>query len=73
MNNITNQNFLSADQKTARNSHNQYFSVGETVGHENGKESGEAQILSLEFDVPFNEVLAKTSKGSAHLDFLVKL
>lgn len=71
--NITNQNFLSTDQKTARNSNNQYFSVGETVGHENGKESSEAQILSLEFDISSNEVLVKTTKGSAHLDFLVKL
>jgi hypothetical protein len=73
MNNTINQNFLSTDQKTARNSHNQYFSVGETVGHDSGKEAGEAEILSFEFDVPSNEVLTKTSKGSAHLDFLIKL
>lgn len=71
--NITNQNFLSTDQKTARNSYDKFFSIGETVGHENGVESGEAKILSFEFDIASNEVLARTTKGSAHLDFLIKI
>jgi len=69
---VTNQNFLSTDKQTARNSHDQYFSVGETVGHENGKGEEKAEILSFKFDIPSNEVLAMTTRGSAHLDFLVK-
>jgi len=72
MNNIiTNQNFLSVDQKTARNSYDEYFNVDEIVTHQD-ETVGKANILSFEFDVLSNEVLVKTTKGSAYLDYLVK-
>jgi len=69
---MKNQNFLSVDGKTARNSYGQYFQVGETVGHEDD-EAEQAEILSFSPIRKENEITVFTSKGYAHLDFLVKL
>ena len=68
---ITNQNFISVDKKTARNSYGEFFSVGETVGHEGADNT--ATILSFEAEAEMNEVKVITDKGHAHIDFLVKL
>lgn len=68
---ITNQNFISVDKKTARNSYGEFFSVGETVGHEGADDT--ATILSFEADIEKNEVKVMTDKGHAHVDFLVKV
>ena len=46
---ITNQNFISVDKKTARNSYGEFFSVGETVGHDGAADT--ATILSFEAEV----------------------
>lgn len=67
----TKQNFISVDGKTARNSYNEFFSVGETVKHEDDS-AGSATILRFEVDKEMNEVKAHTDKGYSHIDFLVK-
>lgn len=68
---IINQNFISVDKKTARNSYGEFFSVGETVGHDGADDT--ATILSFEAEVEMNEVKVMTTKGHAHIDFLKKL
>lgn len=69
---VRKQNFISVDKQTAINSHNEVFCVGETVEHED-RDAGQAMIISFEPDEEYNEVKAWTSRGYAHLDFLVKL
>ena len=68
---FTKQNFLSVDKKTARSSYGEFFTVGETVGHQD-KEAGIATITSFEFDEKMNEVFVLTDKGYAYLDFIEK-
>ena len=65
------QNFISGDSKTARDSYGNYFTVGEVVGHQAVPET--AKILRFTPDVESNEINAITDRGSAHLDFLIKL
>ena len=67
----TKQNFISVDKKTVRNSYGDFFTVKELVEHQD-KTVGVAEIISFEADVEQNEVKAMTSKGYAHIDFLVK-
>jgi hypothetical protein len=67
------QNFLSVDGKTAINSYGEVFVVGETVGHEGTKEGDTAVINYLAASIEDNEIVVFTTKGTAHLDFLVKL
>ena len=69
---ITKQNFISVDSKTARSSYGDFFTVGETVSHED-KEAGKAKILSFSIDEELDEVNVHTEKGSTHLDFIVKI
>ena len=69
--NIDKQNFLSVDGKTARSSYGDFFTVGETVGHQD-ESAGVATIISFEVDVESNEVKTILDKGYAYLDFLVK-
>lgn len=64
-----NQNFLSVDGKTARNSYGNYFIVGQTVKNED-VDVGEAIITGFELDKEYNEVKAHTNKGYAHIDFI---
>jgi hypothetical protein len=66
------QNFISVDGQTAKNSYGQYFSVGETVGHQD-KSVGESTILKFEPEIEMNEIKVHTDKGFAHLDFLTKI
>ena len=40
------QNFISADMETTRNSHGDYFTIGEIVGHDGAED--EAAIISFE-------------------------
>lgn len=68
----TNQNFLSVDSKTARSSYGEFFTVGEKVAHDD-KSAGVAEILSFMMDTNRNEIRVNTTKGYAHLDFLVKV
>lgn len=64
------QNFISVDGKTVRNSYGQFFTVGEVVGHEGASDT--ATILSFEPVTEENEIRVITTKGHAHIDFLVK-
>lgn len=66
------QNFISIDGKTARSSYGDFFSIGEVVAHQDS-EVGEATITSFTGDKAKNEIIVDTTKGFAHLDFLVKL
>lgn len=68
----TNQNFLSVDGKTARSSTGEYFSVGEVVAHQD-ETAGTSVIKQFEPLVERNEVRVHTSRGFAHVDFLVKV
>jgi len=68
---MTRQNFISVDKKTARNSYDNFFSVGERVWHQDST-AGSATILSFKADTAKNEVKVNTDKGYAHLDFLIK-
>jgi hypothetical protein len=62
-------NFLSPDKKVARNSYGEYFSIGDTVIHDD-KIAREAIIASFEFDIENNEVKANTNEGWSHIDFI---
>lgn len=68
----TKQNFISVDQKTVMNSYGEFFTIGETVAHDE-KEAGLATILSFEPSIEKNEIVVHTDKGYAHIDFLVKV
>lgn len=65
------QNFLSVDNQIARDSYGDFFSVGEEVGHEGADNVAIIQAFSIDKDS--EEVLVHTTRGTAHLDFLVKL
>ena len=65
------QNFISADFKSARNSYDEYFEIGDNVKHEGAGEES-ATIYRFSIDSVQNEVLAHTSKGWAHIDFIYK-
>lgn len=67
----TRQNFVSVDSKTARNSHGDFFTVGETVRHQEDL-AGNATIQKFEADLDKNEIRVDTDKGYAYLDFLEK-
>lgn len=69
---IRNQNFISVDGKTVRNSYGEYFTVGEIVKHDDDK-AGCAKIESFELNHEKNEIKAHTDRGYAHIDFLVKI
>ncbi len=66
------QNFISADFRTAINSFGDKFSVGDVVGHQD-TQAGIATIQDFSFDVKTNEITAFTSKGFSHIDFLIKV
>ena len=68
---MINQNFISVDKKTARNSYGDFFEIGDIVEHQD-KTTGKAIISSFEIDVKMNEIKAFTSKGYAALDFISK-
>jgi hypothetical protein len=68
----TKQNFISVDGKTAMSSYGDFFTIGETVKHQD-LEAGIATIISFKPDIEKNEVVVNTDKGYAHLDFLVKI
>lgn len=70
--NINRQNFISADYKTVKNSYDIYFTVGETVRHDD-TDAGEATIIRFGIDERMNEIQAFTEKGYVHIDFLIKL
>lgn len=63
-------NFISIDQKIARNSYDEFFKVGDNVGHDGA--DGMAKILSFELDKENNEVKANTTGGWCHIDFMFK-
>ena len=69
---MTNQNFISVDGKTVRNSYGEFFTVGEIVKHENNS-AGTAKIHSFEPIIDRNEIRVHTDSGYAHIDFLVKI
>lgn len=68
---MKNQNFISADGKTAKNSYGEYFEVGDKVKHEDSS-VGEAKINRFEIDGDSNEIKAHTDKGWSHIDFITK-
>ena len=68
---ITNQNFISTDFRTVRNSYGNFFTIGEEVEHEDD-EAGKAIITGFGLDIPSNEIMVYTTKGFTHLDFVVK-
>jgi hypothetical protein len=65
-----NQNFISVDGRTARNSYDEFFYVGELVGHEGAED--EAIINSFHPIIEDNEIMVHTDKGQARLDYLIK-
>ena len=65
------QNFISADFRFAKNSYDEYFEIGDNVKHE-GAEDGSATIYEFSIDSKQNEIIAHTSKGWAHIDFIYK-
>jgi hypothetical protein len=67
----TKQNFISVDKKTAMSSYGEFFSVGETVRHDDAN-AGTATIVSFEPEVDKNEVKVITDKGHTHIDFINK-
>jgi hypothetical protein len=69
---ITNQNFISVDGKTVRNSYGEYFTVGEIVKHDDDT-AGSAKIESFELNHEKNEIKVHTDRGYAHIDFLIKI
>jgi len=72
MKNVTNQNFISVDGQTVRNSYGVYFSIGEIIEHDDDS-VGESQILSFEPIIDRNEIRVHTTKGYAHIDFINKI
>lgn len=66
-----NQNFISVDKKTVRNSYGEYFTVGELIGHEGADDT--AIIISFKPIEEENEITVITDKGYAHIDFLIKI
>jgi len=66
------QNFISVDEQTAINSYGEQFKVGQIVAHQD-TEAGEAKIKSFECKKEENEITVHTSKGHAHLDFIISI
>lgn len=66
------QNFISANRLTVRSSYGEYFTIGETVTHEDPT-AGTARIIDFAPDEESNEVRAYTDKGWTHIDFLNKV
>lgn len=66
------QNFISADFRFAKSSYDEYFAVGDAVHHEGAEENDIAIIHGFSIDIESNEIIAFTSKGSAHIDFLYR-
>ena len=62
--------YISVDKKSAISGLGDEFHVGEIVGHQDTS-VGTAVILGFEVDSKENEVLVTTSKGTAHLPFIV--
>lgn len=65
------QNFISVDFKTVRNSYGDFFTIGETVGHDGA--ANNATIISFNTNIERNEIVVITDKGYAYLDFILKL
>lgn len=72
MNIVKDQNFISVDGKSARDSYGNFYTIGELVRHED-PEAEPAIILNFEPKQEENEIIVNTDKGWAHLDFLVKI
>lgn len=68
---IKRQNFISADGKSAKDSYDNYFTVGDEVKHDGAVEL--ATIIGFSIDKETNEVAATTTKGIARIDFLTKI
>jgi hypothetical protein len=65
----SNQNFISVDGKTVRNSYGKFFTIGDVVKHQDNS-AGTATIVSFEANPNMNEIKAITDKGSAYIDFI---
>lgn len=65
-------NYISTDGLTAMAGLGDFYEVGEEVKHQ-GAGDEVATIISFEHEVEMNEVKVTTTKGTCHLDFLVKL
>ena len=65
-------NFLSADGQTAISSYGEVFEVGAQVGHED-KNAPNTFIESFDVDKESGEVLAFTTDGFCHIDFMYNL
>lgn len=68
---LSKQDFISVDKKTALNAYGVFFTVGEEVGHEGSEDT--ATIVSFEADTEMNEVKVNTTRGWGNIDFLIKL
>ena len=66
------QNFINVAKNTVITSYGEYFCIGEEVKHEDDK-AVTATIIRFEPDIESNEIRVITTKGYAHIDFLVKL
>jgi predicted hydrocarbon binding protein len=66
------QNFLSVDKKTARSSYGEFYTIGEEIGHEGAENWEIATIQGFVEMIEQNEIKVFTSKGTCHLDFLLK-
>jgi hypothetical protein len=67
-----NTNFISVDKKTVINSNGDFFSIGETVKHQD-PDAEKATIINFEPNTEINEIKVITNKGYAYIDFLIKI
>lgn len=69
-------NYIAVDSLSAISSYGEEFVVGEVVRHED-VEAGTAEIIRFTLDrdplTGFDEIVVGTSKGYAHIDYLVKI
>ena len=62
-------NYLSGDKLAAINSYGEVFEINDTVKHD-GAGNETAKILNFKIDETTNEIIAETTRGTAHIDFL---
>lgn len=71
---IKSHEFLNEEKTHAKSAYGVEFKVGDTVGHEGADKDETAVILKMEFSTTHPpEIMATTTKGTAHLDFLYKV
>ncbi len=62
--------YLSVDGTRVLSCHGEFFHVGQEVKHEGADENEIGIIERFELDVEDNSILAYTTKGHGHIEFL---